>query len=392
MSSRIEIEITSTSEPERFNWRAVGAREPKGVINSSLLPDTVQIGDSFRVEADFLVDGIEILRVLPKREERNAPETLEVFGSKDKKSGVTTSLVKKKRKNRRDKKSKGRGKALRTSTPAKTPEKRQNAKPASKKAKNPRRRSGNVARGKRIKPKRIHRKKVIDDLPQLHQPLAKEVLSGGIPNLRKTIKKMELPEGFDVEIIRYAETINTVLKTAEWQDRADATIENSNDVDLRDFRSVVAAAGQWARSDDLQEIKSQLEISLKERLNLEHERWLSAIEKAVAGEKSVRALNLSSHPPKPGTPLPEDLRNRLVTLVNNSLNNDSSPHRWSVVVQAVAYSPIRLKVRPVGLPERPTDELLTTVRGLAERIPTIAEMLEITPKGERQSSKIKDKT
>ena len=97
MSSRIEIEITSKADPAKYNWRALGAREPKGTVGSDLLPDSVQIGDSFRVEADFLIDGIEILRVVPKKDDRKAPQVLEVFGSTQNSPSVTTSLVKKKR-------------------------------------------------------------------------------------------------------------------------------------------------------------------------------------------------------------------------------------------------------------------------------------------------------
>ena len=97
MSSRIEIEITSEIDDQQYTWRALGAREPKGTIKKSLLPAKTKIGDDYRVEADFLIDGIEILRVLPKRDERKGQETLEIFGSGNEKFGVTTQLVKKKR-------------------------------------------------------------------------------------------------------------------------------------------------------------------------------------------------------------------------------------------------------------------------------------------------------
>jgi len=209
-------------------------------------------------------------------------------------------------------------------------------------------------------------------LPDLHKPLAREVLSRGIPNLRKTLKDMELPEGFDVEILQYAEKVNKQLKTAEWQDRADAVLKNAKDIDLRDFRSVVAAGGQWARSDELSGIQSQLETSLRERIDFEHKQWLSEIKKAIEEGKSVRALNLSSHPPKPGTPLPENLMDPLVDLANNSLDSDTASHRWSVVVQAVAFSPIRLKVVPKGIPEPISDELVDTIKKLSDRIPNIS--------------------
>ena len=88
MSSRIEIELTSEIDADLFTWRALGAREPKGTIIKSLLPTDVSIGDTFRVEADFLIDGIEIIRVLPKREERKEQETLEILGSGNEKIWV----------------------------------------------------------------------------------------------------------------------------------------------------------------------------------------------------------------------------------------------------------------------------------------------------------------
>jgi len=376
MSSRIEIEITSKTDPDQHNWRALGAREPKGTIDSSLLPKSVQIGDSFRVEADFLIDGIEILRVLPKKESRKTPEILEVFGSTLDSPGVTTALVKKKRKKRREKGSKNRER-VRSAKPSRDGnQKKQTTKPSDKRKPVNVRKKANPPRGKRLKAKRTHRKKVITKLPDLHQPLAKEIVSGGIPNLRKTLKEMDLPEGFDTEILRYAEKINADVKTAEWRDRAEAILQKSSEVDLRDFRSVVAASGQWARSDELSRIKADLEEALKNRIDVDHKKWLSEIDKAISEGKTVRALNLTSHPPRPGNPLPEGLSEKLLSLANSSLNSESSPHRWAVVVQAVAYSPIRLKVKPEGQPERITDELLSTVRALADRIPAIAGSLE----------------
>ena len=363
MSSRIEIEITSQIDDQEYTWRALGAREPKGTIKKSLLPAKTKIGDDFRVEADFLIDGIEILRVLPKRDERKGQETIEILGSGNENYGVTTQLVKKKRSKKGSRSRKNQGKDN---------QKKGKAQPPKKEASRKSRQSRSPQRGKRLKAKRSHRNSVIDSLPELHKPLAREVLSRGIPNLRKTLNDMELPQGFDVEILQYAEKINMQLKTAEWHDRADAVLKNSKEIDLRDFRSVVAAGGQWARSDELSTIQSQLETSLRERVDIEHQQWLSEIKKAIEDGKSVRALNLSSHPPKPGTPLPESIMEPLVDLANDSLDSDTASYRWCVVVQAVAFSPIRLKVVPKGIPERISDELVDTIKKLSERIPNIA--------------------
>jgi hypothetical protein len=376
MSSRIEIEITSAVDAKSFTWRAVGAREPKGTIQSAFLPSSVQVGEIFRVEADFLLDGIEIIRVLPKKTERSEPVLLEVIGTKKSESGVTSSLASKK-KQQRGKKGKSaersvrkRNESTKSADKPKTRKENLSKKISSKK----RVRNVNKPRGKRLKPKKVHRNQIISGLPELHQPLAKEVLVGGVPKLRDLIRKMELPPGFDVELLKYAEDLNTELKTAEWLDRAEAVLNSSADVDLRDFRSVVAAADRWARSDALKEKRSELEKQLHDRILSEHKRWLIDIGKAIHEEKSVRALNLSSHPPKPGTPLPEALSEKLIELANSALSSSASPSRWEVVLQAVAYSPIRLKVVPEGLPDKPTAELISTIRRLKNRIPEIAKL------------------
>ncbi len=373
MSSRIEIELTSEIDADLFTWRALGAREPKGTIIKSLLPTDVSIGDTFRVEADFLIDGIEIIRVLPKREERKEQETLEILGSGNEKYGVTTQLVKKKKAKRNKRATKGKRQAENRNSDRRRKNSQDNRTDTRKV-----RPARSPQRGKRLKAKRSHRNQVIAALPELHKPLAREILSRGIPNLRKTLKKMQLPEGFDAEILQYAEKVNIELKSAEWHDRADAVLASIEDLDLRDFRSVVAAGGQWARTDELLVLKGDLEEALRERIDREHQKWLSEIEKSIADDKCVRALNLSSHPPKPGTPLPEALTTSLVQLANTALASDVTPHRWSVVIQAVAFSPVRLKVIPVGIPERITEGLTSTVRQVADRIPHIAKLFDIT--------------
>ena len=45
MSRRIEIELTSARSDGTWTWRAAGAREPKGVLEGSLLPSGAKTGD-----------------------------------------------------------------------------------------------------------------------------------------------------------------------------------------------------------------------------------------------------------------------------------------------------------------------------------------------------------
>ncbi|MEY4373107.1 MAG: hypothetical protein RL219_1876, partial [Actinomycetota bacterium] len=50
MSRRIEIELTSTRPDGTWTWRAAGAREPKGVLSSDVLPSGAKVGDVLKVD------------------------------------------------------------------------------------------------------------------------------------------------------------------------------------------------------------------------------------------------------------------------------------------------------------------------------------------------------
>ncbi len=63
MSRRIEIEITSLNG-DVATWRAAGAKLPKGVLNSSLVPGGPVIGNIYRADVEQYMEGIEILSVM----------------------------------------------------------------------------------------------------------------------------------------------------------------------------------------------------------------------------------------------------------------------------------------------------------------------------------------
>src|SRR3954464_8391565 len=93
MPRRIEVELTSSRDDGTWTWRAAGARQPKGSLDGSLLYAGAKVGDVVRADADFDIDGITIVTVLPPREERGEPERLEIVGPPRPAEGVTTSLV-----------------------------------------------------------------------------------------------------------------------------------------------------------------------------------------------------------------------------------------------------------------------------------------------------------
>src|ERR1700688_3933872 len=63
MSRRIEIEITSLNG-DVATWRAAGAKLPKGVLNSSLVPGGPVVGNVYRADVEQYMEGIEILSVM----------------------------------------------------------------------------------------------------------------------------------------------------------------------------------------------------------------------------------------------------------------------------------------------------------------------------------------
>ena len=371
MPNRLDIEITSQSTESSYTWRSAGAKEPKGTIKASLLPSGVAIGDVLKVEADFMIDGIEITAVLPQKIKKDGPELLELLGTGNETAGVTTSLVKRSsnRKRRKD---------GRVGSKNKQAKDRKQSRSSKAKTERKDRKPYRSPRGKRLKPSKKYRNEYIESLPELQKPIAKELSGSTIPNLRRTIEKMDLPEGFPDALLDYAENLNQQLKMAEWMDKATAVESNIENIDLQDFRSVVASSARWAKSSDSIAIKERLELKLNERIDQDHKKWLNSIEEALQEDKTVRALNLSSRSPKAGAQLPEAITTRLIEQANKALNAEATSHRWAIVAEAVAFSPVRQKITPDGLPTEISEELKQSIKKHGDRIPQIAKVFTLT--------------
>jgi hypothetical protein len=220
---------------------------------------------------------------------------------------------------------------------------------------------------------------VLADLPPEQQPIAEEVLRGGVPAVRQAIeaendkRKAAGDAAIDgKELLRLAEQLLPRMRTAEWRDRADAALADADELDLRDLRSVVVAADGAARDEETRELARQLREKLDERLVSEQARWLEDLQFAVDAGRIVRALRDSSRPPKAGTMLPPELRLALLGGANAALTAEATVERWSAVLDAIAHSPVRTEVAPVSTPAAPSDELLAVVKRYASRVPKVA--------------------
>ncbi len=220
---------------------------------------------------------------------------------------------------------------------------------------------------------------MLAELPEEQKPIAEQVLKGGIPAVRQAVQKQNetnraegKPEIADEPLVAVAEQLLPRLRAAEWRDRAEAALASLDELDLRDLRSVVVAADAAARDDESRALADRLRDGLSRRVEEEHRSWLAEIDETVQAGRVVRALRLSSRPPKAGTPFPSELAGRLAGAASASLTADTAQDRYATVLDALAYAPVRAQVEAQGLPAEPSPELVAAVTKLAGRLPKIA--------------------
>jgi hypothetical protein len=446
MSRRIEIELTSARPDGSWTWRAAGAREPKGVLDGSLLPAGAKAGGVFRADAAMELEGITILSVTDPKAKAEKSGLLELIPSTVPFEAVTQQLAKRDRNDRPRNDRGDRGDRPRRDRPAgdRPGGPRPGGAPGGDRPRSDRpggprpggapggdrprgdrpsgdRPSGDRPRGdrptgegserrgprperrgrpnftpppelpqrpkpKRLKPGRAHRNTVLADLPEAQRPVAERALQGGIPAVRQAVieQNARLKAAGQDEIpaaglVAMAEQLLPKLRVAEWLDRADAALVDIDELDLRDLRSVVAASDDpmVARDETTREVAAKLKLALVAKQEKELLLWFEDIDAAIAVGRIIRALKLSSQPPKAGVRFPAELAKRLADAATASLTTDSPSDRWAAVLEATAFAPVRAQVLPAARPENPSDELVATVKRLASLLPQIATLFGV---------------
>lgn len=415
---RIDIELTSTGADGTWTWRAAGAREPRGVLDGAILPSGANVGDQFKVEADYEVDGITIRSVVPPKEKPARDDLLELLPAERPFEPVIQQRARRERGERSDRGERGeRGDRGRRSGPGERRDggERGDRPPHDRRDRDDRVRSrdDHPSRGdrherrerpagdeqrrhrphfttppevpQRPKPKRLrpghqHRAEVLATLPDEQRPIA-ELATQGMSAVRQRLKddnarlraegKPEMPAA---SVLKLAEELLPRVRVADWLDRAEAAQRQLDGLDLRDLRSVVAAADDpvVARDESTRELAATLKAALITKQDQEQQLWLSDVEAALDVGRIIRALRLSSQPPKAGVPFPGVLAERLGQATTSALQPTDGPDRWAAVLEAAAFSPIRTHVAPTSVPEQVNDDLRGTVKRLAPLLPQIA--------------------
>jgi hypothetical protein len=412
MPTRIEIELTSSSPDGSWTWRAAGAREPRGVLDGSILPGGATVGDQLRVEAEHDVDGIRVLSVVPAKEKPARTDRLELLPIDEPFEPLVQQRARGGRTDDRRARPPRRERSDRDddSRRDRRPDRRERT--GERGERSDRDRGRRVARSdgdrrgeredgerhrhrphftpppevpqrpkpKRLRPGKQHRTDVLAALPEEQRPIAELALQG-MAAVRQRLRednarlraegKPEMPEA---GVVRMAEELIPRLRVADWLDRAEAAKRQLEHLDLRDLRSVVASADDplVARDESTRTLAAELKAALATKQEEELALWLADVEAALDVGRVVRALRLSSVPPKAGVPFPAALAARLAEATTAALQPIDGPDRWSAVLEAAAFSPVRSLVTPAAPVEQKNDELLATVRRLAPLLPQVA--------------------
>jgi hypothetical protein len=410
MSRRIEIELTSSQGDGSWTWRAAGAKNPRGVLDGSLLPAGAAVGTVLRVEVEQGLDGIEVIGLVGGRQRTENAERIEILGGGEFQPVIETRSARgprddrrgdrrgDRRPPRRDDRRDGRGEDRRPGGRDGGDDRRRDRR---EQGDTSRRDSGDRrARGPRFtpppempqrpKPKRLragkaHRSAVLAGLSEQQRPIAELALQGmaAVRSRLRSENERLVAEGREpmpeATVLALAEDLLPRLRVAEWTDRAEAALAQLDDLDLRDLRSVVAASEDpiVARDDASRELASRLRDALRMKQEQELQLWFGDVDSALAIGRVIRALRLSSQPPKAGVVFPADIAKRLVDSTNATLTPVETPERWIAVLEAAAFSPIRSLIVPMGMPATVTDELRATVTRLAPALPQIAALFGI---------------
>jgi len=412
MSRRIEIELTSARPDGTWTWRAAGAREPRGVVAASVLPGSTKVGDVLKVDAEFELEGITVLSVVTSARNRKEPTIIELLPNERPFEPVMQTLAKRERGERGDRgdrprrdrdrdrprregddrrgpRSEGDRRGPRPEGAERTdrPERPRRDRPSRPRFEAPPE-LPQRPRPKRLKPGKTHRTAILNELDASQRPIAEKALQGGIPAVRQAVNdqnrllraegKEEIPAA---GLLKMAEELLPRLRVAEWLDRADAAKADIDELDLRDLRSVVASAEDpmVARDESTRTLAAELKAALATKQEKASQEWLEDIGLALGVGRVIRALKLSSEPPKAGMRFPTDLAHQLAEAATAALTTDATPDRWSALLEAVAFSPIRAQVTPAAAPTAVGDELTATVTRLAPLIPQISTLFGITP-------------
>jgi hypothetical protein len=397
MAHRIEIELTSETGDATWTWRAAGAKQPRGSVDASLVPEGSGVGSVLRAEVETTLDGTTVTALLPpktkgKAEVRSA-ERIELLGKPQRGPDVNVVLAGKSKRRRDDRSDGAREDGKRPADRRPRSEGRTGGgrrEPASVSGEDSsRKRTGTPRPGGRDNPRRLatsstYRNAALAALKPEQLPVAEQLLRGGIPSVRQAIDEQnsraraeQRPEVTPGPLLAMAEQLLPALNLAAWKDRAFVARAAGKDVPLRELRSIVASSSTVTLDEEGSEMAAALRTSLDQRVTALRERWVERINAALAEGRVIDAVRTSIKPPEPAARLSAELAVRLAEGAGQAMSADAPPDQWLALLDAVVESPVRRTVKPAGLPTDADESLLAAARKACGYVPQLARLMGI---------------
>jgi hypothetical protein len=401
MPRRIEIELTSRTPDGGWTWRAAGARQPRGSVNSELVPAGTSVGDVLRAEVESGIDGIEVVALSPPpaREEQHPERRIEVVGAFRRGPDISVTLAPGSRRGREEGRPGRRdgprreGAGRRGAAAATDDRSRLRAgeeppgrpAPAARGARNegdgrPRRSGPMPRRERRPAVSTTHRNALLATLPPEQLPVAEQLLRGGLPAVREAIDEQAAkaratggPPVSSDALLAMAERLLPAVNLANWKDRASAAQAAGKELRLRDLRAVVTASRTVTLDEEGRVLARALQESLDHRVRALREEWVARITSALDGDRVLDAVRASARPPEPATRLPAELAVRVAAAAGAAMSAEREPAAWLELLDAVVESPVRRNVKPAGIP--PAAEVQAAARAAAGLVPELAKLL-----------------
>ena len=409
MAHRIDVELTSQTGDTSWTWRAAGAKQPRGTVEASLVPDGSSVGTVLRAEVETTLDGTTVTALLPPKGKGEARkvERIEILGTPQRGPDVNVVLApksKRRRDDRGDRDDRPRDGARRPSDRRPRPEgdrgprsdsrarRPDGAGPPSESGGRKRagpsrpgaRESGGRDNPRRLTPSSTYRNAALATLPPEQLPVAEQLLKGGIPAVRQAIEEQNAraraesrPEVTPGPLLSLAEQLLPAINLASWKDRAASARTAGKDVPLRELRSIVASASTVTLDEEGTEMAAGLRTALDQRVTALRERWVERITSALDDGKTVDAVRASIRPPEPAARLSSELAVRLSEAAGRAMSAETPPAEWLALLEVVVDSPVRRTVKPAGLPADADETVLTAARKASGYVPELARLMGI---------------
>jgi hypothetical protein len=419
MAHRIEVELTSKSGDATWTWRAAGAKQPRGTVDASLVPEGSGVGSVLRAEVETTLDGTTVTALLsPKgKGEARPAQRIEVLGTPQRGPDVNVVLASKSKRRREERpegprdgsrrpserrpRSNGADRGPRSADGTRDDDGKrkrpESGAPGSDGA--PRRRSGPARTGGRESggresggrdnPRRLaasttYRNAALATLKPEELPVAEQLLRGGIPAVRQAIDEQNAraradnrPEVTPGPLLAMAEQLRPVITLATWKDRASVARAAGKDVPLRELRSIVASSSTVTLDEEATELATALRASLDQRVTALRDRWVERITAALDEGRVADAVRASIRPPEPAARLASALAVRLAEAASAAMSTETPPDQWLALLEVVVDSPVRRTVKPAGLPEGADEHLLAEARKASGYVPELARLMGI---------------